>query len=111
MTLQEIIEKSAGDMDKASEIANMEIQFMLLPTGEELEYLNTGETYEPTICRIDGGKMFISSWGDLYEESEAEHCEDDGVIRCGYCGEFTENNEDNWHDIKCQCCGHFVDGH
>lgn len=111
MTIQEIIKKSGGDMAKAAELARMDVYCLSLPGGEELEYLNNGDTYEPTICRIDGGELFISSWGGVLETAEEEYCEDKGVIRCGYCGEFTENNEDNWHDVKCDCCGHYVDGH
>lgn len=31
------------------------------------EYLNTGDSYAPTLVRIDGGKYRICSWGDLVE--------------------------------------------
>jgi len=34
--------------------------------GERVEYLNTGDTYSPTICRFRGNYL-ISSWGDLAE--------------------------------------------
>ena len=35
--------------------------------GETVEYLNTGDTYSPTICRFRGNYL-ISSWGDLAEK-------------------------------------------
>ena len=31
------------------------------------EYLNTGDSYAPTIVRFDGGGYRISSWGDIVE--------------------------------------------
>jgi hypothetical protein len=35
--------------------------------GEAVQYLNTGDTYSPTICRFRGNYL-ISSWGDLAEK-------------------------------------------
>ena len=31
------------------------------------EYLNTGDTYAPTIVRFDDGRYVVSSWGDIVE--------------------------------------------
>lgn len=31
------------------------------------EYLNTGDTYAPTIIRLDSGRYIVSSWGDIVE--------------------------------------------
>jgi hypothetical protein len=31
------------------------------------EYLNTGDTYAPTIIRLDTGRYIVSSWGDIVE--------------------------------------------
>jgi hypothetical protein len=31
------------------------------------EYLNTGDTYAPTIIRWSSGRYTISSWGDIVE--------------------------------------------
>ena len=49
----------------------------------------------------------ISSWGGWYEETENQHCEEEGEIRCGNCGEFTPVAED-WRDTVCQHCGRYV---
>jgi uncharacterized Zn-finger protein len=74
-----------------------------------LDYLNSGDTYTDTICQSDNGECFVSSWGDWVEIVEKEYCEDEGKIRCGYCGEFTtiEENED-WQDVTCEYCGRNV---
>lgn len=31
------------------------------------EYLNTGDTYCPTIVRFDSGRYAVTSWGDIVE--------------------------------------------
>jgi hypothetical protein len=31
------------------------------------EYLNTGDTYCPTIIRLNSGRYIVSSWGDIVE--------------------------------------------
>ena len=38
------------------------------------QYLNTGETYDSTVCFQDG-KFFVSSWGDIVESAELESAE------------------------------------
>ena len=43
------------------------------------------------------------------ESVENEHCEEEGVVRCGYCGEFTPLGED-WHSTICEHCGNCVSG-
>jgi len=35
-------------------------------SGDCFEYVNMGNTYSTTICSYDG-KLFISSWGNVYE--------------------------------------------
>ncbi len=79
--------------------------------GVELRYVNLGDTYDQTICREDGGPLFIGSWGAWYEETEQQQNEEDGTITCGYCSHRTPMDQDNWHDVICEACGHFVDGH
>ena len=81
-----------------------------------MAHLNAGETYALTICvewnYFDceySGDFFASSWGDWYEAAEAEKCSDDGVTRCGYCGEFTPLSDDvDWSDTRCESCGRNV---
>lgn len=78
-------------------------------SGRSIEYLNSGDTYDLTICREDGGAFFLSSWGDWIEQAEADRLEEDGEVRCGYCGAFTECAEE-WRDTVCGACGHNVAG-
>lgn len=42
--------------------------------GEDgVQYLNLGETYEPTVCfRSDTERFFVSAWGDAFELWEQE---------------------------------------
>jgi hypothetical protein len=35
-----------------------------------VEYLNAGDTYAPTLCRI-GGRYRVCSWGDIAERDQA----------------------------------------
>ena len=37
--------------------------------GAPLEYINTGDTYTPTIC-LFRGRWVLSSWGDIVEKHE-----------------------------------------
>ena len=76
----------------------------------ELAYLNTGETYSLTIGQEGDGEVFSCSWGGWLEEAEQEHCEENGETRCGYCGEFTPVDPDDWHETVCEHCGQYVDG-
>nr|NIM39143.1 hypothetical protein [Hydrotalea flava]NIN04378.1 hypothetical protein [Hydrotalea flava]NIO95069.1 hypothetical protein [Hydrotalea flava] len=68
----------------------------------ELKYINLGDTYTNTICESYEEGVFICSWGGWYEDIEQKICQEEGLIRCGYCGEFTPNNKKNWHDIICE---------
>ena len=74
----------------------------------ELAYLNTGDTYDTTIAS-ELGKLFITSWGDWYEDVEQGHCQENDLIRCGYCGEFTPVAE-NWQETICESCNNNVAG-
>ena len=89
--------------------------------GKSLSYLNTGETYTPTVCQetqytnsINGpesesGPCFVSSWGDWFETAEQKYCQENGVIRCSNCGEFTPVHEP-WDQTICENCGLNVAG-
>ena len=68
------------------------IEYLSLPTGGEVAYVNTGDTYNATLLHVDG-EWIYSSWGDVYEAAEAARCEDTGEVRCGYCGEWSEPGE------------------
>jgi len=78
--------------------------------GVELEYLNRGDTYTATIGREPSGEFVVTSWGDWYETIENRHCEDEGVVRCSYCSEFTPNPGGDWSEITCEHCEHCVSG-
>lgn len=84
-----------------------------------LDYLNSGDTYNGTVCQEgERGLCFVSSWGDWFESAEAQYESDNDVIRCGYCGEFTplcdkalsepEGARHSWHETICESCGHNV---
>ena len=64
------------------------VEYITLPNDEYIPYLNTGDTYSSTILFMDG-KFVISSWGDIYEQKEQEYCDENSVLRCSYCGEYT----------------------
>ena len=84
--LSEVLEVAKAEgMDKANEmLTGFGVEYVSC-AGREIAYVNLGETYERTICQ-EGDEFFISSWGGWYEDAENEHCEEEGVIRCGYCG-------------------------
>jgi hypothetical protein len=65
------------------------IEYLSLPTGNEVAYVNTGDTYNATLLRV-GGEWIYSSWGDVYEASEQEHTENTGETRCPWCGTWAE---------------------
>ena len=67
------------------------IEYLSLPTGNEVAYVNAGDTYNATLLRVDG-EWIYSCWGDVYEAAEQEHTED-GNARCCYCGEWSEGDE------------------
>jgi len=79
--------------------------------GRELGYVDLGGTYDQTICFEDGEGFWIGSWGDWVEEVEAQQSEEEGMIRCAYCGEYTPIDPDkDWRETVCQHCGWYVDG-
>lgn len=85
-------------------------------TKDDLQYLNSGDTYDLTICGVfrnesitcdneSAGEIFAGSWGGWLEEQEQEYLEERGMIRCSYCGEFTDENSDDWRHTVCTHCG------
>lgn len=101
----------AGDMAEADRIlgtCGVEYVSDPDPSGEELAYCNLGDTYRTTLCRCDG-EVFWGSWGDWLEEREAEYCQAEGVVQCGYCGEYTPLAESGeWTETVCKSCGRLV---
>lgn len=74
-------------------------------------YLNSGDTYNGTICYPDdgcdfddGGDFIVSSWGDVYEDFERRMYDDENLVRCGNCSAFTECG-DEWRETRCESCG------
>lgn len=59
--------------------------------GTEIVRVNTGDTYDGTLLRVDGTWIY-SSLGDVIEEQEQDHYTDTGELRCGYCGEYSLPN-------------------
>lgn len=53
-----------AELDRLAETFGVET--FALKGGKFVDYLNTGETYDATICRVDGHYR-VSSWGDLVE--------------------------------------------
>ena len=64
------------------------IEWLPLPTGGEVPYVNTGDTYNNTLLRVDD-EWVEACWGDVYEADEEKHA-NDGNTRCCYCGEWSE---------------------
>lgn len=71
-----------------------------------LGYVNTGDTYDMTICQEDDGALFVCSWGDWFEETENEQNADEGTITCGNCSARTPlDDERDWSETRCDSCG------
>jgi len=78
--------------------------------GRHLYYLNQGDTYAYTVLKESGCKLTAGSWGDWVEQVELEYALEHNEIRCGNCGEWTPNDQDDWHDVVCISCHRNVDG-
>lgn len=85
-------------------------EYLRLPDGSDCWYINTGDTYSATVLFTDATGFIVSSWGDIFEENELDYCDNNKVIRCGYCGEFTPQTpeDDDWRDIVCDHCNHNI---
>ena len=82
------------------------IEFISLPNGGELQYLNPGDTYTVTACQLDGGEIFVSCWGDEFEKAEHEHEEESETLHCGHCGEYSAQLAKSHRKNLCEHCGH-----
>lgn len=67
--------------------------------GDELLYVNVGDTYRATLCYVPGRGFFVSSWGDVYEAADRAHEEHTGERRCAYCSAWADAAE------PCDSCG------
>jgi hypothetical protein len=99
----------------ADRLDHFGIEHFSLDTGDmdyadEMEYLNTGDTYSETLILTDGGDtLIVSTWGDWYENAEQSYCEENDAIRCGHCGSYTDCADD-WRETVCDNCGNLVGG-
>ena len=71
--------------------------------GRELRYLNVGDTYDLTVGQEGDGPVVCLTRVDWVEQVEREHCEAEGEIRCGNCGEFTPV-VNPWDETICLSC-------
>lgn len=81
-----------------------------LANGETLIYVNRGDTYDNTLCRIEGsGKgWFWSCLGEEIERGERERFDETGEAPCCYCGEFSDDLQQHetrsWSGHACEWC-------
>lgn len=69
------------------------VEALALADGSELLYVNKGDTYDATLCHVEGRGYFVSSWGDVYEDADRAREEDSGERRCAYCSAWSEPGE------------------
>lgn len=98
--------KTAENYLKANGVLTFGIQSISL-ADRSMEYINLGDTYEQTIY-CENGMYSVGSWGNWYEEAEKEHCQDNNMVSCGNCGEFTEKDCKDWREVVCSSCGRNV---
>ena len=75
----------------------------------QFHFINTGDTYSTTLGFIEEyctnwpkiHPYTLTTWGDIYEQSEHERTESTGEIRCGYCGEWTSDYNSEY---RCEAC-------
>src|SRR5262245_27747720 len=75
------------------------VESLTLADGAECVYVNKGDTYDATLCYMPGRGVFVSSWGDVYEESDRAREEQSGERRCAYCSAWCAPGE------PCGSCG------
>jgi hypothetical protein len=75
------------------------VETLALADGTELAYVNKGDTYDATLCHVQGRGYFVASWGDVYEEADRAREEESDERRCAYCSEWSEQGE------PCGSCG------
>src|SRR5215471_18979404 len=75
------------------------VESVTLADGEELQYVNKGDTYDATLCYLPSRGYFVSSWGDVYEAADRQREQESGERRCCYCSEWTAPSD------PCGSCG------
>ena len=75
------------------------VEALALADGAELRYVNKGDTYDATLCHVEGRGYFVSSWGDVHEATDRAREEDSGERRCAYCSAWSDRGE------PCGDCG------
>lgn len=85
----EAAHKAARAIIKHMDGIEFGIEYLNLPGGGEVAYVNTGDTYSGTLLHVEG-EWIYSSWGDVLEESETEYTKESGENRCPNCGEWSD---------------------
>ena len=79
-------------------VDGFDVETIALADGHTLHYVNTGDTYDATLCHTGEG-FYVSSWGDVVEEADRAREEEAGERRCAYCSEWADAGE------PCGSCG------
>lgn len=76
------------------------------------EYINQGDSYDPTIVHDTENNTFVlTTWADWYESWINEQNEENDTIQCGWCSHLTPlTDSENWSDTICEQCSNYVDG-
>ena len=72
-------------------------------------FINTGDTYNTTVGYIEEyfsnwpkiHPYTLTTWGDIYEQSERERTESAGEIRCSQCGEWSSEYNSEYRCTSC----------
>ena len=88
------------------------MEWVDLPNGTGVWYVNRGDTYDATLCKVTdmatgSFDWIVASWGGLFEEAERERYDDTGEQSCCNCGEYAECEEHsgkNWDGYACESC-------
>ena len=105
--LYEIAAVRATLEDAAERVDSFGVEY-IVRNNRRLAYLNRGDTYDATIMQEESGPLFVGSWGDWLESVDEEHQEESGEITCGYCGEYTPADTDEWRDTVCEHCNRYA---
>ena len=99
-----------NNMEKADEVLGTFGVESVTCEDDEMQYLNTGDTYEITLCRNDCGEVFWAAWGEWLEESENDLHDNENSIYCGHCGQCTprDGKGSDICTVVCEHCGRLV---
>jgi hypothetical protein len=72
-------------------------------------YVNQGDTYAGTVVHDeDSGEYTLTDYGTFMEGWEAEECEENDSVSCGYCSHLTPIQNEEWSTTVCESCGRCV---